>query len=157
MDAIDLMILKNLKNGIPLVDEPYKEVAERIGVGQQEIVDRLSRMKEENILRRFAASLDQFSLGINANAVVAWEVPHDQIEKVARELVESDLFSHCYQRGIVPGVWEYNLYTVIHGRDRRSILESMDSLSQEIGVDKYGVFFSVKDLKGTGTGMGGRE
>jgi DNA-binding Lrp family transcriptional regulator len=156
MDTIDLKILEATRDGIPIVDEPYKEVAARVGIGPQELVDRLSKMKEDKVVRRFAASIDQHKLGIRANAVVAWKVPQERITDVAAELVGSNLFSHCYERDTIPGVWEYNLYTVIHGRDRNSVLESIDSLAQKIRIKEYGTFFSIRGFKTSGSGRGSK-
>ncbi len=131
MDTLDNRILDITANGIPLVDEPYRDIADRLGISVEELLARLSRMKDERLIRRFAASLDQHTLGINANAVVAWKVPRDHMEKVAEELVNSELFSHCYERAGVPGIWEYDLYTVVHGRDEDSVLSATVRPCQE--------------------------
>lgn len=147
MDEIDHKILKAIKDGLPLIEDPYGEVAARVGVNRYELLERLTKMKDEGIIRRFAASIDQHKLGIKANAVVAWKVPSEAVESMARKLVESGLFSHCYERGGVPGVWEYNLYAVIHGRDRDSVTTSVSALSDELGMEEYGIFFSVRGFK----------
>lgn len=147
MDDIDRLILKATKDGIPLEEEPFRLIAETVGVGTPELIDRLTRMEEEKSIRRFAAMIDQRKLGITANAVVAWQVPPGRIVEVATSLAESEEFSHCYERAVVPGVWEYNLYTVIHGRDRTSVEDRVKALSRKVGITDYGVFFSVRGFK----------
>lgn len=147
MDDTDRSILQATKDGIPLEEEPFRLVAGIVGIGTQELIDRLTQMEVDKSIRRFSAVIDQHKLGITANAVVAWQVPLDRVAEVATDLAESGEFSHCYERAVVPGVWEYNLYSVIHGRDRPSVEDRVKALSCKVGITEYEVFFSVRGFK----------
>lgn len=157
MDELDRMILEEMRGGIPLVDEPYRAIAQAIGIEQEDLLARLARMKDEKLIRRFGASINQHKLGINANAVVAWKVPQERIEEVAGALVDCGRFSHCYERIPIPGVWDYNLYTVIHDRERSSVKEFVQGISEKLDVNDYAVFFSTRNLKTTSSNKEGAD
>ncbi len=157
MDEADRKILELTRHGIPVVESPYSAIAEKVGIGTQEVLDRLSRMKDDGTIRRFSASIDQHSLGIHANAVVAWKVPSDRVEEVAKMMSSSEIFTHCYERAKVPGMWEYDLYTVIHGMDRDSVKEQVDAFSRTVNVLDYDIFFSIRDLRSSEYSMEGQQ
>ncbi len=59
--------------------------------------------------------------------------------------------THCYERMIVAGKWEYNLYTVMHAKQRESVEQLVKNLSEATAVQDYQILFSTRDLKRTCT------
>ena len=57
--------------------------------------------------------------------------------------------SHCYERKTVNGRWNYNLYTVIHGREREVVQRMVKEISDGIEVNEYKILYSTRDLKRT--------
>jgi len=149
MDMIDKKILSALENGMPLTDKPFRVVAESIGIDEMELITRIRNMKSLGIIRRFGASINQHKLGIKANAVIAWRVPNEKVEEVAKAMSSANGFSHCYERETIPGVWEYNIFTVIHSQDRETATDFIAAFSQKIGIDDYRIFFSTRGFKGS--------
>ena len=41
MDKIDLKLLKTIQDGIPIVSEPFKHIAEEVGLSEKEVLERL--------------------------------------------------------------------------------------------------------------------
>ena len=52
--------------------------------------------------------------------------------------------SHCYERETVNGRWDYNLYTVIHGREREVVQRMVKEISDGIGIREYKILYSTE-------------
>jgi DNA-binding Lrp family transcriptional regulator len=147
LDNIDQSLLTELSQGIPLTPQPFNSIAAKIGISTDELLSRLTKLKEAGVIRRFGASIKPNDVGLNANAVIAWKVPIDRITEVGTYLASFKEITHCYERQPVPERWEYNLYTVMHSRIRETIEQMTNLLSETIGVKEYVILFSKRDLK----------
>ncbi|HQQ36830.1 MAG TPA: Lrp/AsnC family transcriptional regulator [Methanothrix sp.] len=148
MDERDLMLLKAAQEGISLTSRPYQALGEKLGMSEQEVVDRLLSLEEEGIIRRFAATIGHRALGIVANAMIAWRASPEEVQKAGEILGSDDEVTHCYERAACPD-WPYNLYTMVHSRSREDCLETARRLSQISGIREYRVLFSEKEYKKT--------
>jgi DNA-binding Lrp family transcriptional regulator len=145
MDSLDVEILLALQDGIPLVKEPFTATAKHLGIKPDEVVERLRRLREQKVIRKFGLLLWKKKVGVTANAMVVWAVPSNRIQGIAEFISGFEQVTHCYGRRTVPR-WRYNLYTVIHGFERRSVREFVKMLSEKVGVDDYLILFSVKEF-----------
>jgi DNA-binding Lrp family transcriptional regulator len=148
-DETDQAILHITQEGIPLVREPFEGVAKETGMSQEEAIARLKRLINGGVIKRLGISVNQRKVGIVANAVVAWQVPQDQVESVGNILSSYNEITHCYERITVPGKWEHNLFTVLHGYGRESVEETAKKISENIGIRDYLVLFSNEQFKRT--------
>jgi DNA-binding Lrp family transcriptional regulator len=149
LDPLDEDILRIMQDDIPLVSRPFLVVAERLGVTEQEVMDRVRRMIKAGVVRRFSASIRHRKLGIKANPMIVWKVPDERVEEVGRLFSEFDEVTHCYERAIAPGKWEYNLYTMIHGYDTESVERLAKKLARTAGIKDYMMLYSIKEYKKT--------
>ncbi|MBR1368536.1 AsnC family transcriptional regulator [Methanocalculus chunghsingensis] len=145
MDQTDRRLIIELERGIPLTDEPFAEIGLRLGITEDEVILRIRRLREEGIIRKIRARINQRQIGIMANALVAWKPPEGWSGH--EELASKPGVSHCYLREPVPGRWEYMIYTVHHKRSRNEVYEEVRSIADEIGVTDYIVLFSTEELK----------
>lgn len=128
---------------------PYADMARMAGCAEQEVLDLISSLKEEGVIRRFGATLRHQKAGYGHNAMVAWKVEEDKdIMELGRLMASVPEISHCYTRRTYPD-WEYNLYTMIHGKKPGDCLEMAGKLSKETGVADFCVLNSIKELKKT--------
>jgi len=147
MDEIDFILLSELKQGIPLTPQPFNNIAYKIGITPQEVFMRLSKLKEAGVIRRFGACIRPNEIGLNANAVIAWNVPKNRVQAVGLFLSSFKEITHCYERLTVQEKWAYNLYTVMHAQERETIEQKVKQLSETIGLPEYIILFSKRDLK----------
>lgn len=147
LDEIDSKILFEANKQDPLVTEPFKEIAVRLGLGTSDVISRLVRLQKEGAIRRFGAKMKPIDIGLVANAMVAWKVPNHRIQEVGSFLSKLTEVTHCYERETVLGKWEYNFYTVMHSQNRESIETAVRKLSRTLGVGEYLILFSKKNLK----------
>ncbi len=149
VNKIDRTILHILHDGIPIIKEPFAEIEKKVGISKDEIIKRLKRLIDDGVIRRFGISVNQRKVGIIANAVVAWKVPQNRVEEIGKAMSSYREITHCYERKVIPGRWEHNLFTVIHDYDRESVKRFVKKLSISIGLKEYLVLFSVKQFKRT--------
>ena len=149
MDEIDLKLLAIIGKGIALTEEPFNQIALQIGINQKEVITRLNRLKQEGIIRKFGASIKPNNIGFTANALIAWRTPQNRTKEVGEYFSKLPEISHCYERKTVDGLWEFNLYTVMHAKERESILNKVSQIATEAEITEYKILFSIRDLKKT--------
>lgn len=96
--------------------------------------------------------VNHHNIGYRANAMVVWDVPEDQVEQVAGQFSANDAVTLCYQRPRMLPHWPYNLFCMIHGRQRDTVLQQIDALVQRHDLQHlpHDVLFSTKQFKQCG-------
>ncbi|NDV19672.1 Lrp/AsnC family transcriptional regulator [Pseudodesulfovibrio sp. JC047] len=133
---------------LPDTEQPFKTIAETVGVDEQDVLNLLADLKERKIIRRFGATLRHQQAGYGHNAMVAWRVPEERTDEVGAIFSARSEISHCYIRRTYPE-WTYNFYTMIHGERPGHAQEVVAELEQIIGIDDNCVLRSLKELKKT--------
>ena len=150
IDALDRRILYALQDGLPLSAAPYRDAAEALGIEQDELLSRLRALSSSGIIRRMAASLAHVKLGIRANAMVVWQVPETEVERIGRLVTGFDEVTHCYERPPLPE-WPYNLYAMIHGRSEPECEAVVQRIEQATGLSGAVLAYSRHEFKKTWT------
>jgi len=148
IDELDKKIISLIQGDLPLDSRPFAIMADKIGITEGEFIERIKSLKKNGIMRRFGATLRHQDAGFNSNAMVAWFVPDNSIEKVGRAMADFREVSHCYQRRPQKD-WKYNLYTMIHGDNRDECYKIAHRISRQTGIDEYALLFSEKEFKKT--------
>lgn len=138
-------VLKFLIEGIPLIEEPFKKIAEEIQISEEEVLEIAKSFLQRGYLRRIGATLRHNLVGYSGNAMVVWEVPEEKVEEIGNFFSSKPFVSHCYLRKTLPE-WPYNLYTMIHAENEEKILEIVQKLSQELGLKNYEILFTEKEI-----------
>ncbi len=148
ISEMDKEIVRVLQDEFPLVEEPYKELARRVGISEQELIERIQRLLEEKKIRKMGAVLRHREVGYSANALCVWEVPKDRLEKMAANMSGHPAVSHCYDRDTAPD-WPYNLYTMIHASSREECEEIAAELARDNQVSHRKLLYSKREWKKT--------
>ncbi len=149
MDETDRAILMQVQDGLPLVEEPFAVVAEKVGISDTELIGRLERLRSDGSIRRFGARINNRRCGFVVNAMIAWNVPEEKVDMVGRLFASSAEVTHCYERRVIPGRWDYNVFTMIHCRSDSEVEELVARLAAASGVDDYQVLTSGEEFKRT--------
>jgi DNA-binding Lrp family transcriptional regulator len=152
MNAIDGKIVRATQAGLPLAPEPYAEVARGIGISEQALLSRLKAMLDDGRIRRIGAVPNHYALGYRANAMTVWDVDDAQVDELGRQVGALPFVSHCYRRPRRPPHWRYNLFAMVHGRDRAETQRLVDEMVPVLGtaLRASDVLYSVRILKKTG-------
>ncbi len=149
MDAVDKHLLKSIQDGIPIVSEPFKHIAEELELSEGEVLRRLNNLMKEGVIRRFGASIGHRVIGITANAMCTWNVPDEKVEEVGAIMAGFPDVTHCYERPRFED-WKYNLYTMVHAYSREECEKVAKEISIATGIKDYRILFSEKEFKKTG-------
>ncbi len=152
VDEIDRQIVVATQDGLPLVDRPFAAIARKIGTDEATVLARMNRMLEHGIIRRIGAVPNHYALGLRANGMSVWNVDDDSVSSIGETVGKLDFVSHCYRRPRRLPAWPYNLFAMVHGRDRAEVEEKVRAIAEVIGTALQGsdVLYSSKILKKTG-------
>jgi DNA-binding Lrp family transcriptional regulator len=146
LDKRDKAIIQWLQGDLPLKEAPYREIADSLGITEEEAIERIKTFLERGYLRRIGAVLYHQKAGFKANAMVVWRVSPDQVERVGKIMASFAEVSHCYERS-TPPKWPYNLFTMIHGRNKDQCQKVAETISRKTGIKEYRLLFSTRELK----------
>ncbi len=157
LDERDRALVRAVQGGLPLVPRPYAAVAAAAGMSEAEVISRLRRLAERDVIRRLGVVVRHRELGYTANAMVVWDVPDDRVAGLGRCLAAYPFVTLCYRRPRRPPAWPYNLFCMIHGRSREGVLAQVEQLVRECGLDALprAVLFSRRCFKQRGAWYGG--
>jgi len=155
-DPVDRRIVLATQAGLPRGSRPYHAIAEQLGISADEVMARLRRMLETGVIRRIGAVPNHYALGYRANGMSVWDVPEDRIRELGRRIGELDFVSHCYHRPRHLPEWPYNLFAMVHGRDRAEVEAKVAQIAVLLGEADRGhtVLYSTRILKKTGLRLG---
>jgi DNA-binding Lrp family transcriptional regulator len=115
MDDSDRKILVEIQNGFPLVDRPFKDLGDLLGMSEAEVISRISSLHDLGIVRRIGPILDIRRLGYSG-VLVAVKVPVEGAGQVAAAIDEYEEVSHNYLR---PDASGYNLWFTLSASAER--------------------------------------
>lgn len=145
-------LIEVIQRGLPLVARPYQEIAERLGWSEQLVIEKLQAMIDGGVIKRLGIVVRHHELGYRANAMVVWDVPSGEIDQLGEKLGMQDCVTLCYQRPRMLPEWRYNLFCMVHGRDRQEVLECIDTMVEGLGLENipHTVLFSGRRFKQRG-------
>ena len=148
LTEIEKKIIASIQEDMAVAERPYAAIADKLGIDETELLDRLKDLSRRGVIRRFGATLRHQRAGFSANAMVAWKVDEDRIQDVGRKMASFHQVSHCYRRN--PSAdWPYNLYTMVHANSEQACLETAREMSKAASVEDYTLLFSRQELKKT--------
>ncbi len=137
--------------GLPLVQRPYDAWAVALGRPAAELTATVGRWLADGTLKRFGAIVRHHELGFAANAMAVFDVPDDLVDACGEKLAREQAVTLAYRRERARG-WPYNLFCMVHGRDRESVRRALDEVRRRSGLAAVGhdVLFSRRRFKQTG-------
>lgn len=141
LDNIDKQILNDIQWTFPLVERPFLELAKEYHISEEQVIERIKKLKDIGIIRQISAIFDTRKLGYKS-ALVAFAVKENKIEAVANEINKHPGVSHNYERNHEYNLW-FTLAVPPYG-DMKVDLEKMALLD---GVLKYRVLPTLKMYK----------
>jgi len=145
-------LIAAMQDGLPLVSRPYAAIAARVGMSEAEVRGCLRRWLRDGTIRRMGVIVRHHELGYRANAMVVWDIPDADVRDVGRRMSELDFVTLCYRRPRRLPDWPYNLFCMIHGRDRKVVRRHIAALIKTCGLDDvpHEVLFSRRRFKQQG-------
>ena len=151
-DAIQRQLIILIQSGLPLVERPYAEIAQQLDVDEQEVMRRIEIMLTTGAIRRMGVVVRHHELGYRANAMLVWDIADELVNNVGEQLSKVDCITLCYQRPRHLPHWPYNLFTMIHGKQRHSVEQRIEEIVQQhgLGDTPRATLFSLRRFKQRG-------
>ncbi len=152
LDELDRRLIQATQAGLPLVAQPYAALADALGVSPWQVMERFQAMLARGVIRRIGAVPNHYALGYRANGMTVWDVEEDRVDALGERIARLDFVSHCYRRPRHPPVWPYNLFAMVHGRDRSETEAMAAHIARLLGAAcrGYDILYSSRILKKTG-------
>ena len=150
--AVDAAIVRATQAGLPRVPRPYQAVAEAIGVAPEVVMERMRAMLASGAIRRIGVVPNHYRLGWTANGMSVWDVDDDRVDELGARIGALPGVSHCYRRPRRLPAWRYNLFAMVHGRDRAQCEAQVREIAALLGdaARAHDVLYSTRVLKKTG-------
>lgn len=151
-DPLDRDLLAAIEDGLPIVAHPYRKVAEKLGIAEETLLDRLLRLTASGIVTRFGCVVRHRALGYTANAMAVWDVPDGRIGEIAAHFARSPKVTLCYRRPRRLPDWHYNLFCMIHAKTQSDVYAAIDELNlvADTGLLPQSILFSARCFKQRG-------
>lgn len=118
----DRQLLNAVQRDFPLHPQPFKVLSDRLGIPEQDIINRLNTLQQNNAISRFGAVFDHQRAG--ASTLAALAVPEHEIEAVAEAINSLEEVNHNYQREHT-----FNLWFVINASDQAAVDQVLDNIA----------------------------
>ena len=150
----DSALIRAIQGGLPLVERPFAAIAAELGWSEDAVIERIRVLQAQGAIKRLGVVVRHQELGYGANAMVVWDLPDAQVDALGRRIGALPFVTLCYRRPRRPPTWPYNLFTMIHGRDRAAVLTQVarlqTDLERELGPLDNAVLFSGQRFKQRG-------
>ncbi len=149
---MDRALLAAIEDGLPVVSSPYADIARQIGTSEDDVIGRLKRLLGEGVVKRLGLVVRHRAVGFDANAMVVWDIGDADVDRVAEKLAAQPFVTLCYRRPRRLPEWPYNLFCMIHGRDRRTVRKQIAELNASADLEGVptAVLFSKRCFKQRG-------
>ncbi|MBT3204016.1 MAG: AsnC family protein [Gammaproteobacteria bacterium] len=149
---LEQALIAVIEQGLPLVPRPYADLALQIGCSEQEVIDGLQTLKNRGDIKRFGVVVRHRKLGYRANGMVVWNVPDEDVKRLGHCIGQYSFVTLCYRRPRQLPEWGYNLFTMVHGRNKQEVEEKTQLLVEQCGLDdiNHEILFSSRCFKQRG-------
>jgi len=125
LDAADRQLIDSYQRGLPVCERPYQAMAQTLGLTEDEVIERLSALKAQQVLSRIGPVFEHSQAGASLLAAVA--APPEKMDRVATQINLAPGVNHNYAREHT-----YNLWFVMTAPDEHTLDERLDELERKL-------------------------
>lgn len=134
-----------LQTPLSLSERPFAALVAGSRIRERDLLD-FGRRQLGGRIRRYVATFHHRRIGVRGNAMAVWRVAEESLARIGRSFCRFPEVSHCYARNTIPG-FPFNLYSMLHGPDRRAVVEIADRLASAHELTDYRLLFSTHEYK----------
>lgn len=152
VSASDLELISVIQDGLPLEERPYAAIGRNLGMTETEVIEHIAELIRRGVIRRFGLVLSHRELGYRANGMVVWDIPDVRVTGIGEKLAALPFVTLCYRRPRRLPDWPYNLFCMIHGRDRATVRALAEDAAVAAGAtdSRRDILFSTRRFKQCG-------
>ena len=131
MDAVNRRIINAFQGGFPIAERPYAEAAMRVGIEENELIERIEEMLEAGTLTRFGPLYNAEAMG-GALTLAALAAPVERYDEIAEIVNGFPEVAHNYERAHALNMW-----FVIATDDPARAATVIDEIEAKTGLTVY--------------------
>jgi DNA-binding Lrp family transcriptional regulator len=131
MNELDKLIINALQDGFPICDAPYRQVAEQLGLSEQELLNRLKALLDNGTLTRFGPLYNAEQMG-GALTLAAVKAPKERYDEITDIINAFPEVAHNYARN-----HELNMWFVLATETPGQIQQTISAIEQQTGLTVY--------------------
>lgn len=131
LDVVDRRIVDRLQGGFPLCDSPYAVVAADLGIGEQELLERLQSLLDAHVLTRFGPMFQIERMG-GSFVLAAMQVPEARFDAVAEQVNALPEVAHNYRRE-----HRFNMWFVLATKTPAGIAQTLEQIERVTGLPVF--------------------
>ncbi len=125
LDTVDKQLINHYQRNLPVCERPYREMADTLGISEDEVISRLATLQSHQVLSRVGPVFEHSQAGASLLAAVA--APPEQMDMVAARINKAPGVNHNYAREHL-----YNLWFVMTAPDEDTLDERLDELEHHL-------------------------
>ena len=141
LDLIDKKICNIIQSTFPLVARPYEAIGEKLGISEDEAIERIDSLKRRRIVRQISAIFDTRRLGYHSS-LVAMRFAPEKLSKGALTINQHPGVSHNYERN-----HHYNLWFTLAVPPTESLEETVKDLEKRAGAEASAILPTIRFFK----------
>jgi DNA-binding Lrp family transcriptional regulator len=126
LSTLHKQLLNDFQRGFPLSERPFRDIAEAIGVSEEEVLSALAELNEQQLISRVGPIIRPNRIG--ASTLVAMAVPEAELQRIADIISCFPEINHNYERE-----HRFNLWFVAIASDAEHLARLIDSIERETG------------------------
>jgi len=159
----DRALLAAMEDGLPLAPQPYALLGRKLGISESRVISQIGSLLRRGIISRLGLVVRHRKMGFVHNAMAVWDIDDQLVAGLGSRLARQPFVTLCYERRRALPDWPFNLYCMIHGRDRSLVRRQAAKLNQIAGeaASDHKLLFSTRCFRQSGprfsSPAGGRE
>ncbi len=119
-------LLNDFQRDFPLSSRPYQDIANTLGVSEDDVLSALTELSENHLISRVGPIIPPNQLGVST--LVAMAIPEPQLQSVADKISAYPEVNHNYEREHT-----FNLWFVVIASNAEHLQAILDAMEQETG------------------------
>ena len=140
-DAKDRRVLTALQDGIPISNRPFKDMADSVGLDEDDLIKRVNRLKDTGLLKRIDFRLNFDELGI-ASTLVGCRMPENRLDRAKETISACRNITHNYLRK-----HRLNMWFTLSATSTEALNSLLTKLRADLGADEMISFPTRNRLK----------
>jgi DNA-binding Lrp family transcriptional regulator len=130
MDDLDRELINRLQSDFPVTSRPFLEIGKMVGISEEEVIKRLSRLTDLGVIRRIGANIAPQKVGFTSTLCAA-HVPEELIDRFVETVNHYPGVTHNYVRE-----HKYNVWFTFIGPSIDEIEQCLQEIKKATGISE---------------------
>lgn len=126
LSPLHKQLLNDYQQDFPLSSTPYRDIAESVGVSEDEVISVFKELSDQKFITRIGSVIAPNQVG--SSSLMAMTVPSEQLQHVAEMINQYPEVNHNYEREN-----KVNLWFVLIARDAEHLHALIDDIEKKTG------------------------